>query len=127
MTIPYELLLSAADVQENVQNLTQGMTVNQVITLGSLIIVALTGLLGLIHFMIRNQTQNDAKLVAQRMQVYEESVKELQKGIEKLTETVTKLSDRIVDSDALNNMIRVIVVEEVNKAMATYNAIHDGK
>ena len=124
MTIPYESLLTAADMQDNVQTLMTGMTVGQVVALGCVVTVAVLSLIGFVSWMIRTQAAADAKLIDQRMQTYEKSVELLQESISKLTEMINNLNRKIVDSEALNNMIRVVVLDEVNKAMDTYITLH---
>lgn len=127
MTVPFETLVLAADVQDNVQTLTSGMTVQQVVALGCIVTVSVLALIGFVSWMIRTQAAADARLIEQRMQTYEKSVASLQESISKLTEMINNLNRKIVDSDALNNMIRAVVVVEVNKAIDTYNSLHSGK
>ena len=127
MTVPFETLVLAADVQENVQTLTSGMTVQQVVALGCIVTVSVLALIGFVSWMIRTQAAADARLIEQRMQTYEKSVASLQESIGKLTEMINNLNRKIVDSDALNNMIKAVVVVEVSKAIDTYNSLHSGK
>lgn len=127
MTVPFETLVLAADVQENVQTLTSGMTVQQVVALGCIVTVSVLALIGFVSWMIRTQAAADARLIEQRMQTYEKSVASLQESISKLTEMINNLNRKMVDSDALNNMIKAVVVVEVNKAIDTYNSLHSGK
>ena len=127
MTVPFETLVLAADVQENVQTLTSGMTVQQVVALGCIVTVSVLTLIGFVSWMIRTQAAADARLIEQRMQTYEKSVASLQESISKLTEMINNLNRKIVDSEALNNMIKAVVVVEVNKAIDTYNSLHSGK
>lgn len=127
MTVPFETLVLAADVQENVQTLTSGMTVQQVVALGCIVTVSVLALIGFVSWMIRTQAAADARLIEQRMQTYEKSVASLQESISKLTEMINNLNRKIVDSDALNNMIKAVVVVEVSKAIDTYNSLHSGK